>query len=43
MITFDAAVDLSNGDNLRVSLGYNGEYGDTTENHSAGFEIGFKF
>ena len=40
---FDAAVDLSNGDNVRISLGYHGEFGDTTETHTAGFEVGVRF
>ena len=43
MYTFDAGFEFIQGDRMNVSFSYRGEFGDTTENHQAGFQLGLKF
>ncbi|MBR9824543.1 MAG: hypothetical protein GYB36_01925 [Alphaproteobacteria bacterium] len=43
LLTFETGFEIANPNNLEISVGYRGEWGDTTTNHQAGVEIGFRF
>ncbi|MEC9250212.1 MAG: autotransporter outer membrane beta-barrel domain-containing protein, partial [Pseudomonadota bacterium] len=43
MYTFDAGFEFIQGDRMNLSFGYRGEFGETTENHQAGFQLGLRF
>jgi len=43
MYTFDAGFEFIQGDRVNLSFSYRGEYGETTDNHQAGFQLGVRF
>jgi len=43
LLTFETGYEISNSEHLKISFGYRGEWGDTTSNHQAGFEVGLRF
>ena len=43
MYTFDAGFEFIQGDRVNLSFSYRGEYGETSDNHQAGFQLGVRF